>query len=76
MQDKIEKLSLRELQTECARALTVMEATNDNIWKFNTQAHHNSQKWYAAVIEWYISIYGDFPSKTGPGTVVKLIMEK
>jgi hypothetical protein len=69
----ISKLTLRELQTESARALQTMQATNKNIQQFNKQAHHNSQKWYKAVIEWYVSEYGDLPSQIGPGTEVKII---
>jgi hypothetical protein len=69
----ISKLSLRELQTESARALQTMQATNDNIWQFNKQAHHNSQNWYRAVIEWYVEQHGDLPSKVGPGKEIKLI---
>ena len=69
----LNKLTLRELQTESARALNTMQATNNNIWQFNKQAHHNSQNWYYAVIQWYIDQYGDLPSKTGPGKEVKLI---
>jgi hypothetical protein len=68
-------LSLRELQKESARALSTMQATNNNIWQFNKQAHHDSQKWYCAVIEWYIEQYGDLPSKTGPGKNIKLILD-
>ena len=68
----IDNLTLRELQTESARALSTMEATNNNIWQFNKQAHHNSQNWYKAVIEWYIDQYGDLPSKVGPGTLVNI----
>ncbi len=71
----IDKLSLRELQKESARALSTMQATNDNIWQFNKQAHHDSQRWYKAVIEWYVTEYGDFPSKTGPGKDIKLIID-
>ena len=71
----IETLSLRELQTESARALSTMEATNNNIYQFNKQAHHNSHNWYKAVIEWYISEYGDLPSKVGPGTEIKLVLD-
>jgi hypothetical protein len=71
----ISKLSLRELQTESARALQTMQATNNNIWQFNKQAHHNSQNWYRAVIEWYVEQHGDLPSKTGPGKEIKLIYE-
>lgn len=52
-----------------------MTATNNNIHKFNQQAHHDSQQWYKAVISWYMNQYGDLPSKVGPGTLVKLVME-
>lgn len=69
----INNLSLRELQTESARALSTMQATNNNIWQFNKKAHHDSQNWYRAVIQWYIKEYGDLPSKVGPGKEVKLI---
>lgn len=71
----IDNLSLRELQKESARALSTMQATNNNIWQFNKQAHHNSQNWYKAVINWYVEQYGDLPSKTGPGCNIKLIMD-
>jgi hypothetical protein len=66
---------LRDLQKEAARALTAMEATNDNIFKFNQQAYHNSQNWYKAVITWYIQEYGDLPSRVGPGSTVELVIE-
>jgi len=68
-------LSLREMQKESARALATMEATNNNISQFNKQAHHNSQNWYRAVVEWYVEQYGDLPSKTGPGKDVKLVLD-
>ena len=68
-------LSLREMQKESARALATMEATNNNIWQFNKQAHHDSQNWYRAVIEWYIEKYGDLPSKAGPGKEIQLVMD-
>lgn len=68
-------LGVRELQKESVRALIIMEATSNNILKFNNEAHHDSQKWYRAVIEWYVSEYGDLPSKIGPGKDVKLVME-
>lgn len=71
----IDKLSLRELQKESARALSTMEATNNNIWQFNKEAHHDSQKWYKAVIKWYVEQYGDLPSKTGPGKDVELVYD-
>jgi len=72
----ISDLSVRQLQTESARALSTMQATNNNIYKFNKLAHHNSQNWYKAVIEWYVNTYGDLPSRVGPGKDVKLIWEK
>jgi hypothetical protein len=71
----MDDLTLRELQTESARALSTMSATNNNIYKFNKLAHHDSQKWDRAVIEWYVDEYGDLPSKTGPGQNVKLIID-
>ena len=74
-ESSINELTLRQLQTESARALSTMEATNNNIWRFNKLAHHDSQKWYRAVIEWYVDEYGDLPSKYGPGKDVKLVMK-
>lgn len=71
----INDLSLRELQKESARALSTIQATNSNIVQFNKQAHHNSQNWYRAVIQWYINQYGDLPSKSGPGKNVNLIYD-
>ena len=72
----LDHLTVRQLQTESARALTAIEATNNNIWQFNKAAHHDSHKWYLTVIEWYINEYGDLPSNTGPGRNVKLILEE
>ena len=71
----LDNLSIRDLQTESARALTTMQATNNNIFQFNKQAHHNSHNWYKAVIKWYIEQYGDLPSKAGPGKDVKLVLD-
>jgi len=71
----IDDLSLRELQKESARALAAMQATNNNIHKFNKKAHHNSQLWYKAVIEWYVEQYGDLPSKVGPGKDIELVYD-
>ena len=71
----ISELSVRELEKESARALSTIQATNNNIWQFNKQAHHNSQNWYKAVIVWYIDEYGDLPSNSGPGKDVKLILD-
>jgi hypothetical protein len=69
----LDKLSLRQLQTDSARALSTMSATNNNIYQFNKRAHHDSQNWYRAVIEWYVQEYNGLPSETGPGRDVKLI---
>jgi hypothetical protein len=52
-----------------------MEATNNNIFKFNQQAHHDSQNWYKAVIKWYIDEYGGLPSQVGPGKNVNLVYD-
>ena len=71
----LDDMKLRELQRECARAMATMQATNNNIWQFNKKAHHNSQLWYKAVIEWYINEYGDLPSKVGPGKDIELIYD-
>jgi hypothetical protein len=69
----LDSMSLRELQLESARVLSSISATNNNISKFNKQAHHNSQNWYKSVIQWYIDTHGDLPSKVGPGKDIKLI---
>ena len=71
----LNNLSLRELQKESARALSTIQATNNNISQFNKVAHHDSQNWYQAVITWYVEQHGDLPSKTGPGKDVKLIYD-
>jgi hypothetical protein len=71
----INELSVRELQRESARALSTMQATNNNIYRFNKLAHHNSHNWYRAVIEWYVEEYGGLPSETGPGKDVKLVLD-
>ena len=71
----INDLDVRQLQKESARALSTMQAKNNNIWQFNKRAHHNSQNWYKAVIEWYVEQYGDLPSKAGPGKDVKLVYD-
>jgi hypothetical protein len=71
----LDTLDMRTLQKEAARALTTMEATNDNIYKFNQVARHDSHLWYKAVITWYMETYGDFPSKVGPGSTIKLVID-
>ena len=63
------------MQTESARALSTIQATNNNIHQFIKQAHHNSENWYKAVIEWYVEQYGDLPSRTGPGKEIKLVLD-
>ena len=70
----ISKLTLRELQQESARALSTMQATNNNIWQFNKQAYHDSQNWYRAVITWYVEQYGGLPSEIGPGKDISLVL--
>lgn len=72
----IGNLTLRQLQTESARALSTMQATNNNIHQFNKKAHHNSRNWYKAVIEWYVTEYGGLPSNTGPGKDVRLVYDE
>ena len=71
----IDKLTVREMQKLSARALSSMSATNDNIWQFNKQAHHNSQNWYRAVIKWYIDKYDGWPDEVGPGAEVRLVSD-
>ena len=70
------ELDIRQMQKESARALSTMQATNNNIQQFNKQAHHNSQNWYMAVINWYVEKYGDLPSKVGPGKDIKLVLDE
>lgn len=71
----LNELSLRELQKECARAVVSFNGTNNNLSKFNKLANHNSQNWYKVVIEEYINLYGDLPSKAGPAKDIKLMIE-
>ena len=71
----IDSLDIRTLQKESARALSCMVASNNNIHQFNKQAHHNSQNWYVAVIDWYVNTYGGLPSEVGPGKDVKLVLD-
>ena len=71
--NELEPMSLRQLQLECARVLASISSTNENISQFNKKACHDSQLWYKTVILWYVSKYGDLPSKVGPGKDIKLI---
>jgi hypothetical protein len=69
-------LTLRQLQTESARVLAANGGYSSNeLSKFNKIAHHDSHLWYKAVINWYIGQYGDLPSKVGPGSTVKLLLD-
>lgn len=71
----LDQFSVRRLQIESARALATMQATNNNIHQFNKQAHHDSQKWYRAVIKWYMQEYFFLPSVGGPGKDIKLVLD-
>lgn len=72
----LSELPLRKLQLEAARVISSMEATNDNIHKFNKASRHNSQGWYVAAIEWYVKEYGGLPSEVGPGKDIKFVYEQ
>ena len=76
MKMNLNELPLRILQLEAARVISTMEATNDNIHKFNKASRHNSQGWYVAAIEWYVKEYGGMPSETGPGKDIKFVYEQ
>jgi hypothetical protein len=68
-------LSVRQLQTESARALFVFGGfNNEELHKFNIEAYHDSHAWYKVVIKEYISKYGGLPSQVGPGRDIKLLM--
>lgn len=69
----IETLTTRQLQTEAARALSVLKPTNNELSVFNKQAHHDSHAFYRAVIRAYVEEHGDIPSLAGPGRDVKLM---
>lgn len=44
-----------------------------NIHQFNKRAHHDSQQWYRAVLEWYFDEFGGLPSEIGPGKDINLV---
>ena len=67
---------LRVLQLEAARIISSMEATNDNIYKFNKESRHDSTGWYKAAIKWYMNEYGGLPSEVGPGKDVNFIYKE
>jgi hypothetical protein len=76
MNQDITNLTLRQLQLEAARIISSMEATNDNIYKFNKESRHDSTGWYKAAITWYIKEYGGLPSEVGPGKDVEFIYKE
>jgi hypothetical protein len=71
----INDLTVRQLQTESARALSILGSSSGAISTFNDNARHDSQKWYKEVISTYVEIYGDLPSKVGPASEITLIMD-
>jgi len=76
MTQTTDNLTARQLQKEAARVLAAGEGFgNHDLVKFNQAAHHDSHAWYRTVIEYYIKTYGDLPSKVGPGTAVKLLLD-
>ena len=72
----VNDMPVRELQLLSARVLATMIATNNNIWQFNRQAHHDSQNWYKATINWYVEEHGGLPDEVGPGVDVKLVHDE
>ena len=72
----LDTMPLRMLQLEAARIISSMEATNDNIYKFNKESRHDSTGWYKAAIKWYINEYGGLPSEAGPGKDVSFIYKE
>jgi len=71
----LDELDTRTSQREAARVISKMEATSNNIYKFNLEGYNNSLSWYKAAIKWYINEYGDMPSKAGPGKDVTFVIE-
>ena len=72
----ISRLSPRQLQIESARVLAGGGGFgNHDLVKFTQLAHHDSHAWYRAVISWYVDQHGDLPSKVGPGSSVKLLLD-
>lgn len=69
-------MDARQLQMESARVLAAGEGFgNHDLVRFNKLAHHDSHAWYRAVIEWYVQVHGDLPSRVGPAASVRLLME-
>ena len=76
MSINLDELDLRTLQREATRALLTMDGSSAGISKFNKKAHHNSQLWYKAVIEHYITEHGGMPCDVGPAKDIELFSEK
>ena len=72
----LDELDLRTLQREATRALLTMDGSSAGISKFNKKAHHNSQLWYKAVIQYYIDEHGGMPCDVGPSKDIELFSEK
>ena len=72
----IDSLYLRTLQNESARALIVMQnADNLSLSEINQKVSHDSTIFYKKVLEKYVELFGDLPSKTTEGQKINLIME-
>lgn len=71
----LDTLKVRELQREAARAISVIPADNNSIYKFNKVAYHNSHLWYKAVIKHYVMEFGGMPSEIGPGVDVTFVLD-
>ena len=76
MNTNLDELDLRTLQREATRALLTMDGSSHGISKFNKKAHHNSQLWYKAVIQYYIDEHGGMPCDIGPAKDIVLFSEK
>jgi len=72
----LDALPMRQLQKEAARVLSAGDGfSNHDLVRFNKLVHHDSHAWYKAVIRWYVDQHGDLPSKIGPGSTVKLLLD-
>ena len=70
-------LGTRDLQREAARVLACGDGFGNNeLARFNKLAHHDSHEWYRAVIGWYVDQYGGLPSAVGPGSQVRLLLDR
>jgi hypothetical protein len=72
----IDNLDLRTLQKESAKALIVMQnADNLSLSEINQKVSHDSTIFYKKVLEKYVELFGNLPSKTIEGKKIKLVME-